>query len=94
MGGGDFRYRGATFRPGNFDIPSSVDVAILQRAALITSPRPQASSRASMNFRQVASIVPEWMPRSLVTPRQFARRWAPTAMPAFQRCASRSIWQQ
>jgi hypothetical protein len=26
--------------------------------------------QASTNFRQVASIVSEWMPRSLVTPRQ------------------------
>jgi hypothetical protein len=57
------------------------------------------ASRASTNFRQVASIVSEWMPRSLVTPRQSSVSWAYdgrlTAMPAFQRCcASRSIWRQ
>jgi hypothetical protein len=30
----------ATFHPGNFNIPSAVDVAIMQRPALITSPLP------------------------------------------------------
>jgi hypothetical protein len=38
--GRDFRYRGTTLRPGNFDIPSTVDVAILQRPARITSRLP------------------------------------------------------
>jgi hypothetical protein len=40
--GGDFRYRRATFRPANFDIPSTVDVAILQRPALTTSSLPRS----------------------------------------------------
>jgi hypothetical protein len=33
--GGDSRYRVATFHPSNFDIPSIVDVAIMQRPALV-----------------------------------------------------------
>jgi hypothetical protein len=60
--GGDFRYRGATFHPGNFDIPSTVDVAIMQ--PLIHRPRSMPTEGALRISRG------SWMPRPLVTPRQ------------------------
>jgi hypothetical protein len=36
--GGDFPYRVATLHPSNFDIRSAVDITIMQRHALTTSP--------------------------------------------------------
>jgi hypothetical protein len=57
------------------------------------------ASRASTNFRQTASIVSEWVPSSLLTPRQSVASSKAlgrlTNIPALQRhCVSRSTKQQ
>jgi hypothetical protein len=57
MKSGDFRCRGATFHPGNFDIPSTVDVAIMRRPALITSPLPH--SKRTRPFGLLAGMHPQ-----------------------------------
>jgi hypothetical protein len=46
--GADFRYQG--FHPGNFDVPSTVDVAIVQRPAPVTSPPPHLTPPVAIDL--------------------------------------------